>query len=185
MITKKEILEELETLKEYCLEDEEITKTKIYLNSHMGIISIKIKEGYTYDLAKENIWPFTEYIREHRVKIVIPPDYPRGFPILTWLTDINHPNIIPKKRNRVCVKGIEENWQNLIKLWPEEKLLPYFCFAFKGLLKNPWPILGWGNTEKQIEALRVCTEYGFPKVWPPPSEEKKGVFSMFLEGFKK
>lgn len=46
------------------------------------------------------------YSSRHQLEIYLHKDYPRLPPLLKWLTDIYHPNILPPQRNGgVCIGG--------------------------------------------------------------------------------
>lgn len=182
MITNSEIKEELKVLKEYIEEEREINLIEINDRNRLVTLGFKIRNGYTYDLAEEKVWPFTEFIKSHDMRMLIPPTFPRTYPILTWLTDITHPNIVPQKRNGVCANILSEKWSKIVFDWPRVKVLPFIPKFVLGVLKNPWPMYGFGDTSERRNAIKVCSEHKFPKVWPPPRKlEKKG---KILRGLK-
>jgi hypothetical protein len=116
---------------------------------------IQCKRGPVTDLARQGVWPFTEYVKWHRFEMVLDPLHPYKHPKVTWLTDIAHPNIIPGAPGQVCMSLLGKGWTPRTTLAAVVNGL-YF------LLSDPNPDSTYPNP-KCIHAARVCKYYGFPK----------------------
>ena len=56
---------------------------------------VRCEKGEVKDLAEQKVWPFTEYVNWHRYRLELLNEYPLKPPVVTWLTEISHPNIVP------------------------------------------------------------------------------------------
>lgn len=116
---------------------------------------VRCKRGYVKTLAKQGIWPFTEYVKWHRFNMELHPLHPYKPPIVTWLTDIPHPNIIPQRKGMVCISLLG-------KEWTPKTTLPAVVNAIYFLLSDPNPDNTYPD-QKCISAARICKAYGFPR----------------------
>lgn len=116
---------------------------------------LRCEKGEVKKLAEKGIWPFTEYVNWHKFRIALPEEYPLKPPIVTWLTDISHPNIVPNIPGAVCVSILGDKWR------PDLKLISVINSLFY-LLSDPNPNNVFDNP-KCLEAAKVCRAYGFPK----------------------
>jgi hypothetical protein len=107
-------------------------------------------------LAEKEIWPFTEYVDWNRFRLELPDEYPLKPPRAMWLSDIAHPNIVPKVMNAVCVSILGENWRPDLKLVSVVNALYY-------LLSDPNPDNVFDHPNC-LKAASVCRSYGFPKM---------------------
>jgi len=117
---------------------------------------LRCEKGDVKTLAEKKIWPFTEYIDWNRFRLDLPDEYPLKPPVATWLSDISHPNIVPKTRNAVCVSILGENWRPDLKLVSVVNALYY-------LLSDPNPDNVFDHPSC-LKAASVCRSYGFPKM---------------------
>ena len=107
------------------------------------------------ELAEDGVWPFDQYIQWHKFKIKLSFLHPYKPPTVTWLTDIDHPNIIPKRTGKVCVSLLGKGWLPQTKLAAIVNSL-YF------LLFDPNPYSHYPN-KRCKKAAQVCKQYGFPR----------------------
>lgn len=115
---------------------------------------IRCEKGKIKELAKEKIWPFTDYINFQRFRLELPREYPLKPPLVTWLTDISHPNIVTNIPGAVCNSILGEDWKPNLKLVSVVNAL-YF------LLSDPNPNNVFDNP-KSLKAAEICRKYGFP-----------------------
>ncbi len=115
---------------------------------------IRCERGYVKELAEKGVWPFTEYVQWHEFKMVLSYLHPYKPPSVTWLTDISHPNIIPKKKGKVCVSLLGKKWLPNTKLAAVINAL-YF------LLSDPNPYSAYPN-KRCKEVAKICRMFGFP-----------------------
>jgi hypothetical protein len=115
---------------------------------------LRCEQGRVKELAEKKVWPFTEYVEWHRFRINLPEDYPLKPPVATWLTEIDHPNIVPNIPGAVCVSILGENWRPDLKLVSVINALYY-------LLADPNPDNVFDHP-KCLEAAKICRKYGFP-----------------------
>ena len=115
---------------------------------------IRCERGYIKELADRGVWPFTEYVQWHEFKMVLSYLHPYKPPTVTWLTDISHPNIIPKKKGKVCVSLLGKKWLPNTKLAAVINAL-YF------LLSDPNPYSAYPN-KRCKEVAKICRMFGFP-----------------------
>jgi hypothetical protein len=116
---------------------------------------LRCERGPVKDLADKGVWPFTEYVQWHEFKMVLSFLHPYKPPNVTWLTDISHPNIIPKKKGKVCVSILGKKWLPNTKLAAVINAL-YF------LLSDPNPYSAY-PVKRCKEVAKICRMYGFPK----------------------
>ena len=117
---------------------------------------LRCEKGDVKTLAEKKIWPFTEYADWNRFRLELPDEYPVKPPKAMWLSDISHPNIVPKVMNAVCVSIIGENWRPDLKLVSVVNALYY-------LLSDPNPDNVFDHPNC-LKAASVCRSYGFPKM---------------------
>ena len=117
---------------------------------------IRCEKGEVKKLSEKGVWPFTDYTSWQRFRLDIPPEYPLKPPVATWLTDIAHPNIVPKVPNAVCVSILGEKWDPRLKLISVVNALHY-------LLTDPNPQNVFDHPDS-LKAATVCRSYGFPKM---------------------
>lgn len=117
---------------------------------------IRCEKGEVKNLSEKGVWPFTDYTNWHRFRLDLPPEYPLKPPVATWLTEISHPNIVPKIPNAVCVSVLGEKWDPRLKLISVVNSLHY-------LLTDPNPQNVFDNP-RALKAANVCRSYGFPKM---------------------
>lgn len=117
---------------------------------------IRCEKGEVKKLSEKGVWPFTEYTNWHRFRLDLPPEYPLKPPVATWLTEIAHPNIVPKIPNAVCVSLLGEKWDPRLKLISVVNSLHY-------LLTDPNPQNVFDNPSA-LKAATVCRSFGFPKM---------------------
>jgi hypothetical protein len=115
---------------------------------------LRCERGYVKELADKGIWPFVEYVKWHEFKMVLSYLHPYKPPTVTWLTDISHPNIIPKKKGKVCVNILGKKWLPNTKLAAVINAL-YF------LLSDPNPYSAYPNRRCK-EVAKIVRMYGFP-----------------------
>jgi len=129
---------------------------------------LRCEKGEVKALAEKKIWPFTEYADWNRFRLELPEEYPLKPPTATWLSDIAHPNIVPKVPNAVCVSVLGENWRPDLKLVSVVNALYY-------LLSDPNPDNVFDHPNC-LKAAGVCRSYGFPKmVKRKPADQKNDV----------
>jgi hypothetical protein len=116
---------------------------------------IKCEEGPVVELAGKGVWPFTEYVKFHLFKMDLPSEYPLKPPLVTWLTDIDHPNIVPRVPGAVCVSTLGESWNPNLRLSAVVNSLIF-------LLTDPNPYSVYRD-ERCLKAAEICRKYGFPK----------------------
>jgi hypothetical protein len=117
---------------------------------------LRCEKGHVKTLAEKEIWPFTEYVDWNRFRLELPDDYPLKPPRAMWLSDISHPNIVPKIMNAVCVSILGENWRPDLKLVSVVNALYY-------LLSDPNPDNVFDHPNC-LKAANVCRSYGFPRM---------------------
>jgi hypothetical protein len=115
---------------------------------------LRCEKGKVKELAEEGVWPFKEYVNWHKCKINLPEEYPLKPPIVTWLTPISHPNIVPQIPAAVCVSILGETWR------PDLKLVSVIN-ALHFLLADPNPDNVFDHP-KCLEAAKTCRKHGFP-----------------------
>ena len=115
---------------------------------------LRCERGYVKELADKGVWPFVEYVRWHEFKMVLSYLHPYKPPVVTWLTDISHPNIIPKKKGKDCVSILGKKWLPNTKLAAVINAL-YF------LLSDPNPYSAYPN-KRCKEVAKIVRMYGFP-----------------------
>jgi hypothetical protein len=116
---------------------------------------LRCEKGEVMALAEKKIWPFTDYVDWNRFRLELPDEYPLKPPRALWLSDIAHPNIVPKVMNAVCVSVLGENWRPDLKLVSVVNALYY-------LLSDPNPDNVFDHPNC-LKAASVCRSYGFPK----------------------
>lgn len=126
---------------------------------------IRCEKGEVMKLSEKGVWPFTDYTNWHRFRLDIPPEYPLKPPVATWLTEISHPNIVPKVPNAVCVSILGEKWDPRLKLISVVNALHY-------LLTDPNPQSVFDNP-RALKAANVCRSYGFPKMTKAKPKSKE------------
>jgi hypothetical protein len=146
------------------LDQEELMKEYGYIREQFPLVKtedlmtyrgrLRCERGYTMELARRGIWPFTQFIEWHEFKMELSYLHPFKPPIVTWLTDIDHPNIIPAKRGKVCVSLLGKKWLPTTKLAAIINSLYY-------LLLDPNPYSAYRN-KRCKEAAKICRMYGFP-----------------------
>jgi len=132
---------------------------------------LRCEKGEVKTLAGEEIWPFTEYVDWNRFRLELPDEYPLKPPRAMWLSDISHPNIVPKVMNAVCVSILGENWRPDLKLVSVVNALYY-------LLSDPNPdnVFDHANC---LKAASVCRSYGFPKMVKRKTTTQQGDLLRF------
>ncbi len=116
---------------------------------------LRCEKGEVKELAEKGVWPFVEYVNWHRFRMALADEYPLKPPVVTWLSEISHPNIVPNTPGAVCISILGENWRPDLKLVSVVNALYY-------LLSDPNPNNVF-NYPKALEAAKVCRTYGFPK----------------------
>jgi len=116
---------------------------------------LRCEKGPVKDLAQREVWPFTEYVQVHVARMELSPDHPVKPPIVTWLTQISHPNIIPNVPQAICLLVLGKGWKPDLRL-------PFVTNALSFLLFDPNPnsVL---NHPSCLDAAKVCKKYGFPR----------------------
>ena len=117
---------------------------------------LRCEKGEVKTLAEKEIWPFTEYVDWNRFRLELPEEYPLKPPKAMWLSEVSHPNIVPKVMNAVCVSILGENWRPDLKLVSVVNALYY-------LLSDPNPDNVFDHPNC-LKAADVCRSYGFPKM---------------------
>lgn len=141
-------------------------KDKSFLNHQFPTVSaindpptiyegmIRCEKGKVKELAKKKIWPFTDYITWQRFRLELQREHPLKPPIVIWLTEISHPNIVTNIPGAVCNSILGEDWKPNLKLVSVVNAL-YF------LLSDPNPDNVFDNPNC-LKAAEVCRKYGFP-----------------------
>jgi hypothetical protein len=132
---------------------------------------LRCEKGDVKTLAEKSVWPFTEYANWNRFRLELPNEYPLKPPRAMWLSDISHPNIVPKVMNAVCVSIIGENWRPDLKLVSVVNALYY-------LLSDPNPDNVFDHPNC-LKAASVCRSYGFPKMVKRKSTTQEGDLLRF------
>ena len=128
---------------------------------------LRCEKGPVKELADKGIWPFTEYVKWHRFRLELPKEFPYEKPIVTWLTDISHPNIVPNIRGAVCISILGKAWSPNTTIVSVINSL-YFLLTDP----NPWDVYKHPTCLKSGEALR---EHGFPKTKKMEEKQKEGI----------
>jgi len=115
---------------------------------------LRCEQGKVKELAEKEVWPFKEYTEWHKFKVNLSEEYPLKPPIVTWLTEISHPNIVPNIPEAVCVSILGETWRPDLKLVSVINALHY-------LLADPNPDNVFDHP-KCLEAAKICRKHGFP-----------------------
>ncbi len=144
--------------------EEELIEEYRYLRAQFPLVKmvdlmtyegrLRCDRGYVKELADKGTWPFTEYVKWHEFRMVLSYLHPYKPPTVTWLTDIHHPNIIPKKKGKVCVSILGKKWLPNTKLAAVINAL-YF------LLSDPNPYSAY-PTKRCKEVAKICRMFGFP-----------------------
>jgi hypothetical protein len=146
-------LDENELVKEYGYIKEQFPLVRMEdLMTYRG--QVRCDRGYVKELATRGIWPFTQYVQWHEFRMELSYLHPFKPPIVTWVTDIDHPNIIPAKKGKVCVSILGKKWL------PNTKLAAVINALFF-LLSDPNPYSAYRN-DRCKEAAKICRMYGFP-----------------------
>jgi hypothetical protein len=132
---------------------------------------LRCEKGEVKTLAEKEIWPFTEYVDWNRFRLELPDEYPLKPPRAMWLSDISHPNIVPKVMNAVCVSILGENWRPDLKLVSVVNALYY-------LLSDPNPDNVFDHPNC-LKAASVCRSYGFPKMVKRKTTTQQGDLLRF------
>jgi len=112
---------------------------------------IRCEKGEVRKLAQDKVWPFTDYIEWHRFRLDLPKEYPLKPPIITWLTDISHPNIVVNIPGAVCNSILGEEWKPTLKLASVVNALYY-------LLSDPNPNNVFDDP-KCLKAAEICRKF--------------------------
>jgi len=132
---------------------------------------LRCEKGEVKALAEKKIWPFTQYADWNRFRLELPDEYPLKPPMAVWLSDIAHPNIVPKVMNAVCVSILGENWRPDLKLVSVVNALYY-------LLSDPNPDNVFDHPNC-LKAASVCRSYGFPKMSKRKTPTEQGDVLRF------
>jgi hypothetical protein len=132
---------------------------------------LRCEKGDVKTLAEKSVWPFTEYADWNRFRLELPDEYPLKPPRAMWLSDISHPNIVPKVMNAVCVSILGENWRPDLKLVSVVNALYY-------LLSDPNPDNVFDHPNC-LKAASVCRSYGFPKMVNRKTATRQGDLLRF------
>ena len=132
---------------------------------------LRCEKGDVKTLADKSVWPFTQYADWNRFRLELPDDYPTKPPKAMWLSDISHPNIVPKVMNAVCVSILGENWRPDLKLVSVVNALYY-------LLSDPNPDNVFDHPNC-LKAASVCRSYGFPKMVKRKATTQEGDLLRF------
>jgi ubiquitin-protein ligase len=127
--------------------------TMVNLTTYEGMV--RCEGGPVKELAEDGVWPFTQYINWHKFRIKLTYLHPYKPPKVTWLTDIDHPNIIPKRNGKVCVSVLGKGWL------PQTKLAAVIN-ALYFLLYDPNPYSHYPN-KRCKKVADICKQYGFPR----------------------
>jgi hypothetical protein len=117
---------------------------------------LRCERGEVKKLAEQKIWPFTEYADWNRFRLQLPEEYPLKPPVVTWISEISHPNIVPLIPSAVCVSILGDKWRPDLKLVSVLNALYY-------LLSDPNPENVFDHPSC-LKAAKVCRSYGFPKM---------------------
>jgi hypothetical protein len=132
---------------------------------------LRCEKGEVKTLAEKEIWPFTEYVDWNRFRLELPEEYPLKPPKAMWLSEVSHPNIVPKVMNAVCVSILGENWRPDLKLVSVVNALYY-------LLSDPNPDNVFDHPNC-LKAASVCRSYGFPKMMKRKTAMQQGDLLRF------
>ena len=132
---------------------------------------LRCEKGEVKTLAEKEIWPFTEYVDWNRFRLELPEEYPLKPPKAMWLSEVSHPNIVPKIMNAVCVSILGENWRPDLKLVSVVNALYY-------LLSDPNPDNVFDHPNC-LKAASVCRSYGFPKMTKRKTAMQQGDLLRF------
>lgn len=132
---------------------------------------LRCEKGEVKTLADKKIWPFTYYADWNRFRLELPDEYPLKPPMAMWLSDIAHPNIVPKVMNAVCVSILGENWRPDLKLVSVVNALYY-------LLSDPNPDNVFDHPNC-LKAASVCRSYGFPRMSKRKTPAQQGDVLRF------
>ena len=132
---------------------------------------IRCEKGEVKKLSQDKIWPFTEYTNWHRFRLELPKEYPLKPPVITWLTDISHPNIVANIPGAVCASIIGEAWRPNLRLASVVNALYY-------ILSDPNPLNVFDNPEC-LKSAEICRKYGFPKRSAGKKQEESEKFVRF------
>jgi len=132
---------------------------------------LRCEKGEVKTLAEKEIWPFTEYVDWNRFRLELPEEYPLKPPKAMWLSEVSHPNIVPKVMNAVCVSILGENWRPDLKLVSIVNALYY-------LLSDPNPDNVFDHPNC-LKAASVCRSYGFPKMTKRQTALQQGDLLRF------
>jgi ubiquitin-protein ligase len=127
--------------------------TMVNLTTYEGMA--RCEGGPIMELADDGVWPFEQYVTWHKFKIKLSFLHPYKPPTVTWTTDIDHPNIIPKRSGKVCVSLLGKGWL------PQTKLAAVINSLYF-LLYDPNPYSHYPN-KRCKRAAEVCKQYGFPR----------------------
>lgn len=128
---------------------------------------LRCEKGPVKELANKGIWPFTEYVEWHRFRLELPKEFPNNKPIVTWLTDISHPNVVPNVRGAVCVSILGKDWNQNTTIVSVINSL-YFLLTDP----NPWDVYKHPRCLKSGEILR---KYGFPRTRIIKKKDKEDI----------
>jgi hypothetical protein len=125
----------------------------ISLTTYEGMV--RCEGGPIKELAEDGTWPFDQYVNWHKFRIKLSYLHPYKPPTVTWLTDIDHPNIIPNRKGKVCVSLLGKGWL------PQTKLAAVINSLYF-LLYDPNPYSHYPN-KRCTRAADVCKKFGFPR----------------------
>lgn len=114
---------------------------------------LRCTKGRVAELARQGVHPFTEYVKWHRFRIELPPEYPLKSPIVTWLTAIPHPNIIAGTPSGICVRGIGHEWKQKFTLSMVVNSLNFLLVNPNG--GDPY------NDDTCRKMAEICKQHGF------------------------
>jgi hypothetical protein len=123
---------------------------------------LRCEKGEVKKLAERNVWPFTQYLQWQKFRMDLPEEYPVKPPLVTWISDVSHPNIVPNVPGAVCVSVVGEGWKPNLRLVSVVNSLYY-------LLSDPNPNNVF-NDPRCLEAAKICSKHGFPMM---STKEKK------------
>ncbi len=157
------------------VDEEELIREYQYLREQFPLVRMKdlltyegrlrCERGKVKELADRGVWPFTEYVEWQEFRMVLSYLHPFKPPSVTWLTDISHPNIIPKKKGKVCVSILGKKWLPNTKLAAVINSLHF-------LLLDPNPYSAYPN-KRCKKVAKICRMFGFPlKRGPYPSVQQ-------------
>jgi hypothetical protein len=87
--------------------------------------------------------------------MALPLEYPIKPPVVTWLTEISHPNIVPNIPTAVCVSVLGKGWKPDLKL-------PGVINALSYLLVDPNPDSVFDHASC-LKAAEECKKHDFPR----------------------